>query len=907
MNEPGVFDHDIWTTDVVVGDGGVVRLRPVRRADGLGLLELADRLPDQASYSRLFGSQQPRTEADLEPVLDLDYRQRVSLVAELDSSIIAVGRYRWDENRRSAEVAFVVEDRHQTRGIGTILLEHLAAVARSNGIDRFHASTLWHNRKMLQVFANAGYQVHRSLDKGVWDIEFGLDDSAAEVIMARERAAEAASVARVLAPSSVAVVGASRKPGSIGNILFRNIISAGFAGMVFPVNLKAGSVAGVKAFPNLSAIPDPVDLVVIVVPAEHVPAVIEEAGDVGAGAVVVVSAGFAETGAEGAEAQRHLVRIARDHGMRLVGPNCIGVINTADDVRLNATFGPDQPTKGPVGFASQSGALGLAILDVAHDLGLGLSSFVSVGNKADLSGNDLLQYWEQDPATEVALMYLESFGNPRKFGRIARRFCRTKPLVVVKSGRTEAGRRAASSHTAALASSDILADTLFRQAGIIRVKTLEELFDVARILVHQPLPAGRRVAVVGNSGGPGILAADACAGAGLEVPELRAETQAALRDVLAPGAGVSNPIDLIASGSADEYEAALNIVLADDAIDAALVIFTDATITDPARIVEALRNALAANASKPMAACFLSGEVGHAIPATDADGHGQDIPVFPFPEAPAIALGHVARLSEWRQQPTGMIPELDGVDVELARERATRSLAAYPDGLWLPSDELADLLDAVGVGVVRPRKATSGYEATALAEQVGGAVALKVASETIQHKTDVGGVVLNVEPGDVAREYEAMAARIGPAMNGALVQPMVESGVEVIIGAVDDPSFGPVVMFGLGGTATELFADRAFSIVPLTDIEAASLVRAPRSSALLFGHRGSEPVDVAALEELVLRISKLADSLPELAELDLNPVIARPDGAFVVDARARLTPIHEPPTQPIRRLDRADP
>jgi acyl-CoA synthetase (NDP forming) len=599
------------------------------------------------------------------------------------------------------------------------------------------------------------------------------------------------------------------------------------------------------------------------------------------------------------------VRIAHSYGMRLVGPNCIGVINTADDIRLNATFAPNQPTAGPVGFASQSGALGLAILDVARELGLGLSSFVSVGNKADVSGNDLLQFWEEDPATEVALMYLESFGNPRKFSRIARRFCRTKPLVVVKSGRSVAGQRAASSHTAALASSDVLADTLFRQAGIVRVTTLEQLFDVARMLVNQPLPAGRRIAIVGNSGGPGILAADACAGAGLEVPELSAETQAALRKVLPAGAGVSNPVDVIASGTGAHYEAALNIVLADDAVDAALVIFTDATVTDPQEITDALRRVVESGATKPIGASFLSGEVGNAIAAMGADGRRRDIPVYPFPEAPAIALGHAARLSEWRQAPTGAVPELEGIDLELARTRATRAVASNPEGLWLSSDEIAGLLETVGVSIVQPGTASSAKEARALAEAIGGPVAIKVVSETIQHKTDVGGVVLNVRPEDVEREYEAMADRIGPAMDGALVQPMIGTGVEVIIGAIDDATFGPVVMFGLGGTATELFADRAFSLVPVTDIDAAALVRAPRSAPLLTGHRGSEPVDIAALEDLVLRIGRLVDAVPELAELDLNPVIARPDGVFIVDARARLSPVKAPRVQPIRRIGHA--
>lgn len=897
-------DAEKWAADVVVADGGVVRLRPMRADDGVKLLELSERLSDDTVHYRFFGQWRPTSEDDLKPFLDLDYRERFALVAELDSAIVAVGRYMWEAERESAEVAFVVEDEQQLRGIGSILLEHLAAIARTNDIHNFHAVTLFDNRNMLNVFAGAGYNVRRSLDQGIWDIEFCLDDLHVEAVLDREHTAEAASVSRILEPQSVAVVGASREPGSIGNIVFRNLIGGAFTGMVFPVNPGAASVAGVKAFPDLSSIPDPVDLAVIVVPSTRVASVIEDAGRAHVKSIVVITAGFAETGAEGAALQADIVESAHRHGMRIVGPNCVGVINTADHVRLNATFAPKQPQQGSIGFASQSGALGLAILDAAGDLGLGLSSFVSLGNKADVSGNDLLQYWEQDPATSVALMYLESFGNPRKFSRIARRFSQTKPLVVVKSGRSGAGQRAASSHTAALASNDVLASALFEHSGIIRVNTLEELFDVARVLVNQPLPTGRRVAIVGNSGGPGILAADACDGAGLEVPELSSSTQVSLRDVLAPGAGVSNPVDVIASGTAEHYEQALRIVLEDETIDAALVIFTDATVTDPIAIATAIRRVVESGLDKPILASFLSGDIGHSIEASAADGSRRDVPVFPFPEAPVIALSHAARLSEWRQQPKGSIPALDHIDVLAARTLASRVAAQHPDGLWLSSDDLTALLATVGVNTVQPRSASSADEALVLAREIGGPVALKVVSDTIQHKTDAGGVVLNIDPENVVAEYEAMNTKIGPTMNGALVQPMIGPGVEVIVGAINDPSFGPVVMFGLGGTATELFADRAFRIVPVTDLDARSLVRAPRSSALLFGHRGSPPVDADALEDLILRISRLVDAVPELVELDLNPVIARADGAFIVDARARLKRSVSTMSQPIRQLDR---
>lgn len=897
-------DPSAWTTDAVVADGGVIRLRPLASEDGERLLDLAGRLSDESLYHRFFRPFRPRTDEDVAPFLDLDYRERFALVAELDRAIVAVGRYMLDLDRDSAEVAFVVEDRHQLRGIGTLLLEHLAAIARSNGISRFHAATLYDNEKMLRVFADAGYTVHRTLDQGVWTVDFSLDDSATPAIEAREQLAEAASVRRVLAPSAVAVVGASRRPGSIGNTVFRNLIMSSFAGVVHPVNPNASSIAGVKTYPSVGAIPDQVDLAVIVVPADLVAGALLDAGRAGVEAAVIISAGFAETGAEGAAAQDELVRIAHEHGLRIVGPNCIGVINTADAVRLNATFAPVQPEPGPVGFASQSGALGLAILEVAHQLGLGLSSFVSLGNKADMSSNDLLQYWEQDPETEVALLYLESFGNPRKFSRLARRFSRSKPLVVVKSGRSEAGIRAASSHTAAMASDDMLAATLFRQAGIIRVDTLEQMFDVARLLVHQPLPDGGRVAIVGNSGGPGILAADACSGAGLEVPPLSSQTQDSLREMLPPGAAVSNPVDLVASGTSEHYKAAIGAVLADDAIDSILVIFTDAVVTDPGDVAAAIRTVVEQGVDKPIVATFLSGDVRSGIEARGLDGRRRDVPVFPFPEAPAIAMGHVARLVEWRRRPDGVVPSLTDVDVGAARDLAARSVAQMPEGRWVAPGELEELLACFGVSTVGGEVVSSASAAAEAAARMGQPVALKVVSETIQHKTDVGGVKLGVAPEDVEAVYTSMAAQLGAEMTGALVQPMIGAGVEVIIGAVNDAAFGPVVMFGLGGTAAEVLADRSFTIVPVTDLDAAELVRAPKGAALLMGHRGSEPVDLAALEDLVLRVGRMADSVPELAELDLNPVIARPDGAFIVDARARVQSVSGPRIQPIRRLGR---
>lgn len=894
---------ELWSADVVVADGGVLHLRALTPDDGAALLDFVDGLSDESRYFRFMSRWRPRNEADLARFLDLDYHDRVAIVAELGDRIVAVGRYMYVDERDSAEVAFTVADDHQLRGIGTLLLEHLAVIARTNGITRFHAEALGANHKMLRVFSNAGYRVHRSLDQGVWEVDFSIDETPTDVVAAREHAAEAASVRRILAPSTIAVVGASNREGSVGHALFQNLLRAGFSGVLYPVNRSAEAVSGVLAYPSLRDVPGGIDLAVIAVPSSEVETVIAEAGEVGAGAAVIVTAGFAEVGADGAATQDRVVDLAHRHGLRVVGPNCIGVVNTDPAVGLNATFAPVAPRQGTIGFASQSGALGIAILATAERFGLGVSSFVSLGNKADVSGNDLLQYWLDDDATTVGMLYLESLGNPRKFSRLARRFSRRKPLVVVKGGRSGAAKRAAASHTAALASDDALADTLFSQAGIIRVATLEELFDVGRVLVHQPLPAGRRVAIVGNSGGPGILAADACVGAGLDVPELSVATQEKLRAVLPATAGVSNPVDVIADATPAQFERALATVMADPDIDAVLTIFTDPMVTDPTDVAAAIARAVAAGPPKPVAATFLGGDESRLLHVDGGDGP-RHVPVFSFPEAAAVALGRIADYVAWRDRPTGEIPELDDLDLGDARLCVAEVLAHAPEGRWLTNPELDRLLGAVGIETVASHVVDSPEAAQAAAESIGGPVVCKLQSGRIRHKSDVGGVVLDVEPGDVAAVYRTMADRFGDDMAGALVQPMIGPGTEVIVGVLNDPSFGPAVVFGLGGIATELLADRGLRLVPLTDVDAESLLDEPRSAPLLQGYRGAEPVDHDALRDLLLRVSRLADAIGELAELDLNPVIARADGLFIVDGRARVAPVPDPALASRRRLDK---
>jgi acetyl coenzyme A synthetase (ADP forming)-like protein len=883
----------------VLLDGGTVHVRPIRPDDGSALVAFHGRLSQDTVYSRFFSAKPTLSADEVEHFTHVDHDARVALVAELDDRIVAVARYDRTKQEWEAEVAFVVADEHQGRGIATVLLEHLASAARERGITRFVAETLSGNRRMLEVFRAAGFDETARYDDGVVHVELAIEptERARAAMEAREHRAEARSVARLLTPRSVAVIGASRQPATVGHQVLRNLLAGGFAGPVYPVNPGAAHVASVKAYPTVLDVPDDVDVAVIAVPAAAVLDVVEQCGRKGVAGLVVLSAGFGEV-AGGAGAQAALRDRARSHGMRLVGPNCIGVANTA--VGLNATFSPYSPRPGRIAMQSQSGALGIAVLERSARMGLGVSSFVSVGNKADVSGNDLLQYWEDDPGTDVVLLYLESFGNPRKFSRIARRVSRRKPIVAVKSGRSTAGVRAASSHTAAMASPDVAVDALFRQTGVVRVDTLDELFDMALLLGSQPLPRGRGVAIVGNSGGPGILATDACDGAGLAVPELTPATQSALRQVVDPNAAVVNPIDLVASATPEIYELALRLVMADERVDAALVICTPTFAAPPAGVAAVLAR-VAAGQDKPLLGCFVAAP--EISPLLRDDGTGAHVPTFASPEPAARALARAAAYAEWRRRPPGAVPALDEFDADRARAVVEAFLTETTDGVWLPAAQVDDLLDAAGIPRLRAMTVASAEQARQAAVRVGLPVALKAAGPEVVHKSDVGGVRLDLRSeADVEDAYRDTASRLGERMTGAIVQQMARPGVETIVGVVQDPLFGPLVMFGLGGVATELLGDRAFRILPLTDLDAADLVRSLRASPLLFGYRGAPPVAVATLEEILQRVARLAERVAEIGELDLNPVIVSDAGAVAVDCRVRVAPLSPGPPTDLRRM-----
>jgi acetyl coenzyme A synthetase (ADP forming)-like protein len=888
-----------WAFDAVLSDGGTVHIRPIRPGDAAAHRHFFSHLSPQSVYFRFFGPKAELSDAEVTRFTTVDYHDRMAFVAFLGEDIIAVGRYDRLANGHEAEVAFAVADEHQGRGLATLMLEYLAAYASDNGITRFSADTLMDNRRMLEVFRAAGFRSEsHSTEYGVVHLVFDIEPTGASLAAMERRAWTAGvhSIARILKPRSVAVIGAGRDPNGIGHAVLRNLIQGGFSGPIYPINPNVDTLLGLACAPSVDAVEGHVDLAILAVPASRCLEAVDACARKGVHGLVVITSGFAEIGASGAVLQKELLHRAHRGGMRVVGPNCFGVINTAPDVSLNATFASQVPVPGNIAFASQSGALGIAILEQARSSGLGVSSFVSMGNKADVSSNDLLRYWHQDGQTKAVLLYLESFGNPRAFARVAPIVSATTPIVAVKSGRSAAGTRAAASHTAALASPDAVVDALFRQAGVIRVDTLEELIDCGALLAHQPAMEGRDLAIVGNAGGAAVLAADACEAAGLRVPEFDSATREAIRTVAGPNASVSNPVDLGAGATPQVFEEALRAALRSPAIAGALVILAPVATASVADVTEAI--ARVTTGSRPVVLVHL----GDSSPAA-THGDGETVmPTYAFPERAVRALGRIAAHSDWKRRPIGAVPEFPDLDVVAGRAIVEAHLAEHPDGGWLPPQRCVELLRAFGIPCVEEREVASADEAAAAATAVGYPVVLKATGDRILHKSDVGGVVVDLNTADeVAAAFVAMAERLGDSMQGALVQPMLH-GVELIAGLMSDPLFGPVVMFGSGGTAVELFADRVLRILPLTDQDAREMVRSIRGAPLLFGHRGATPSDVPAVENVLLRIARLADDTPQLAEMDLNPLIATPTGAIVVDARMRVVPWHSHSETEVRRL-----
>jgi acetate---CoA ligase (ADP-forming) len=892
---------EAYAADALLRDGRSIRIRALRPDDKRRLLALFHRQSAESIHYRFFGAKSSLNAAELRYFTELDFRDHVGLAAVRgsadDEEFLGVARYIRCADRAAggprAEFAVAVADAEQGRGVGTLLLEHLARVARHSGVAGFEADVLGDNGKMFDLLNAAGFRVSETGPGGVVHVAFPTEETEAWLGASDERArrASAESLRGVLSPRSVAVVGASRKAGSIGAALVGNLKTYGFAGPIYPVNPEAEEILGLKAYRTVSDVPRPLDLAVIAVPAPAVEAVVAECARIGVQGAVVISAGFAEVSAEGRAAQQRMRDLARSSGMRLVGPNCMGVLNTDPAVRLHATFAPLQPTPGNVGFLSQSGALGLAVLDYAQRLNIGLSTFVSVGNKADVSGNDLLAYWGEDPRTDVIGLYLESFGNPRRFARLAPSVARRKPIVAVKAGRSVAGNRAASSHSASLACLDVAVDALFEQAGVIRTETLEDLFDVVALLATQPVPAGPRIAVVTNAGGPGILLADACEARGLKLPELSPETTASLRAFLPATASVRNPVDLIASAAPESFERALALAGADAGVDAVVAIYVPPLAINSDEVAEAIaRGAARIPAHKPVATVFLSSK---GAPPALARGPRGRIPSYSFPENAARALAAAVRYGRWRARPHGSAVALDYAAAERARQIVEAALGGDEAARWLDAPQVEALLRVAGIPFA-PSVVVPPEEATEAAEGLGYPLVAKAVAPGLLHKSDVGGVILGLQSSaqveSAVSTLRERLRRAGIELGSVQLQREVKDGIEALVGVVTDPTFGPLVVCGLGGVQVELLRDASFRLPPITDQDAAEMIDRLRLKPLLDGYRGAPAGDRGALLSLVQRVSALVEAVPELREMDLNPVkvLAPGDGVVVVDARIRV-------------------
>ncbi|MBT1002097.1 GNAT family N-acetyltransferase [Paenarthrobacter sp. DKR-5] len=901
LAQPAAYP-DYWEADVVLRDGATAHLRPITPADADALQAFHMAQSQNSTYMRFFTYKSKLSGKELRRFTEVDHRDRAALVMILGGEIIGVGRYDRLADPADAEVAFNIADKHQGRGIGSILLEHLAAAARENGIRRFVAEVLPENRKMLTVFSEAGYEVHRHFDDGVVSLEFKLDltDKSRQVMEAREHRAEARSLAELLAPSSVAVIGASRQWGSIGYDLLNHIVEGGYKGPVHAVNPEALELAGMLSYARIGDVPGPVDLAVVAVPYEEVDTVVRECAAAGVRGVLIASAGYAEAGAEGLARQRELVRHARANGMRVIGPASLGVVNTDPEVSLNASLAPSLPARGVLGLFSQSAALGAALFAACTRRRVGVSSCLSAGNRADVSGNDVMQYWEDDPATAAVGLYFESIGNPRKFSRIARRLARSKPVIVAKSD--VMGLQLPPGHAVRTTQAPAGAlDAMFRQAGVIRVETNEQLMDIAQIVVSQPLPAGPRLAVFSNSLALGKVVADGAAAHGLEVAQIVTDVD------LDAGMSVALP----------SLKRRLLGVLDQEDVHAAMITYLPARGLTVERIAEVLQEC-AELSGKPVVAAFIGildpaihveGLLSAAAPAPaaapwpeDAGPRQRGVPCYASPGAGIAALAAVVGYAQWKARDHGQPALPEGVDADAVAARVEELLAAVPgESLHtLDAAETASLLGRYGITVLPSARFGTPDEAVSAADRLGWPVALKTVDPVLRHRLDLGGVRLNIRDAEsLRRNIVQMAELLSPYGSfGMEVQSMAPVGQACTLRAIEDPLLGPVVSFGLAGDAVNLLDDWAHRVPPLTSTDVAEFVRSPRASRKLFGYQGLPPADVAGLEDLVARLALLKDEHPELAYIELNPVVVGTSAVTILAADLKIG-------NPARRTDSA--
>jgi len=918
----------------LLADGCTAEIRPAGPQDTGAVQEMHEAMSAENLYLRFFSLNRRSGEQEAGRVCRPAGTDHAALLAWLGGRLVGVASYEPAGASGAAEVAFAVPDDMHRRGIATLLLEHLVSLGRLRGLTAFTASTLVDNSAMRGVFSDAGLPVQRRLADGVIDWTFPLPTGAADPgldrylasVAGRESRADVASLRYLLQPKSVAVIGASRRPGTVGRAVLHNIVAGGFSGKVYAVNPRAQHMEGVPCVASVADLPEAVDLAVIAVPATAVAAVAAACGERGVRALTVITSGLGPAGAD-------LLAACRRHGMRLVGPNCVGIM--VPGAGLNASFAARPALPGVAGLVVQSGGVGIALLEQLSRLGIGVSSFASVGDKYDVSSNDMLMWWDQDDLTRLAILYVESFGSPRGFARTARRVGQQMPVLTVIGGRSVAGQSAAASHTAAAATPLVTQEALFGQAGIIAARSLGELVEAAALLASQPLPAGNRVAIVSNAGGAGVLAADACGDHGLEVAKLGPATRRRLSGLLPDGAAVAGPVDTTAAVTADVFRACLEQVAADDGVDAVIAVAVPTAISDLGPAITA------AAVGKPLAAALLEqaesvrllphaspvvlgpspvdrsedvrgGVSGSAVAGSSHPAEGparwpgappvRGIPAYAYPEGATRALGHAVRYRTWRDRQASPVPELSGLRVAAARDLVAGFLAGSPGGGWLTAGQTAELLSCYQIPMVSTVGAADEQQAVQAAADLGGRVVLKAEAEGLVHKTDAGAVKLNLStPREVTEAYRDLADRFGSRLRQVLVQPMLADGIETLVGVVQEPVFGPLIVFGLGGVTTDVLGDYAARLTPLSQDGAADMIRELRAAPLLFGHRGTRPVDASALTDVLLRVSRLADDLPEVAELDLNPVIASADGACTVDARVRVA--HAEHTDPfLRRL-----
>lgn len=889
-----VDEKDVKTPEsleVILRSGHSLKVRPIRPDDKKRLEAFFYRLSPRTRYLRFQYAKDHITDEELRYFTEVVPPSRyayVALTGEGEAErIVAVGR--WDRlpDPKRAEVAFAVEDNSQHGGIGTILLEELAKAASSHGIRSFVARVLPENERMAMVLSESGFKTNQRLADGVYEITIDLtaQEEHEKRQAGREHTARSAGVRKVLYPKRVAVIGASRDPESVGGAIFRNLLRDGFAGIVFPVNPRADSIAGVMCYKSVAEIPSEIDVAVIVVPAIKVIEAVDECGRKGVKGLVIISAGFGEAGPDGIARERVLREKALSYGMRVIGPNCLGILNNNPDVRLNATFSPVTPPPGNLSIGTQSGALGLALLDHAKAINLGIAHFVSFGNRMDISTDDLLEFWEDDENTDVIVLYQESFGDPRKFGRIARRVSHKKPIIAVKAGRSAVGAKAASSHTGALAASDVAVDALFRHSGVIRVTTIEEMFNAAEVLTHQPLPKGANVAILTNAGGPGVLAADACESMGLKVPPLSEDTQKRLREFLPESAAVANPVDMIATAPPESFKRSLKIILEDPSIDSVIVIYIPPMVTKPQDVARSVDEALRGYVGgKPVITCFMMSQ-------TTMEGLRKETGLrpFTFPENAVQALSIAYSYARYKELPEGSVVKFPSVDGEKARKDAGVNKKG-----WLMPEKALGLLAGYGIPTAAAIAADTPGEAVSAAASIGFPVALKVRSSGIVHKSDIGGIAVGLkDKAEVEAAFGSISSRVEAAglkgqMEGVIVQPMAKGGTEMIVGMSLDPVFGPLVMMGFGGTQVELIKDVAFSIHPLREFDPERMLAQIKCAPLLRGWRGKPPGDVRALFDALLRFSALIEDFPEIEQIEINPLIVLDEGQGCVAVDARV-------------------